>query len=144
MLLPIMGRLGTALFAALYLAQATWLLHGGFDLLFPRVLKVVAAASADRCAPHGCGCEEEAQKRRSCCCEPGAAETPPAQTTRASAIEAARCAGVETAMAHALAQPSTCDVPAFAPAASSRRAPSGPPTAFPEPVDVRRVDKVPV
>ena len=139
-----MGRLGTALFAALYLAQATWLLHGGFDLLFPRVLKVVVAADEDRCAPHGCGCEAEAQKRRDCCCEPAAADAAPVETTRASAIEAARCAGVETAMAQAVAQPSVCDVPSVPPAPASRRAPPLPPTPYPDVLDVRPIDKVPL
>lgn len=139
-----MGRLGTALFAALYLAQATWLLHGGFDLLFPRVLKVVAPAADDRCAPHGCGCEEDAQKRRACCCEPSTAEAPAPKTVRGSAIEAARCAGVETAMAHALAQPSVCEPAAVVPPLESRPAAPLPRDVRPDPLDLLSLDKVPL
>ncbi|HYF00207.1 MAG TPA: hypothetical protein VEJ18_14900 [Planctomycetota bacterium] len=139
-----MGRLGTALFAALYLAQATWLLHGGFDVLFPRVLKVVAPSADDRCAPHGCGCEEDAQKRRACCCEPATAEAPLPETTRGSAVEAARCAGVETAMAHAAAPPSACERPALAPPMDVGYAGALPREILPDLPVLRRLDKVPL
>ena len=139
-----MGRLGTALFAALHLAQASWLLHGGFDLLFPRVLKVVAATADDRCAPHGCGCEEEVRKRHGCCCGPSESRDEAPAETRGSAVEAARCAGVETAMAHAAAQPSVCERPAPPPAPKGRRAPPLPRVLPPDPVEARALDKVPL
>ena len=104
-------RLTTSVLAVFYLLQATWLLHAGADLVFPR-LRVLPVA-ADACCTRACGCPEEAQRNRTCCCS----KESPAPTTAAartpapiSSIEEARCRGVEAAMAQAFTQPVVCSV----------------------------------
>jgi len=103
-------RLTTTVLAVFYLLQATWLLHAGADLVFPR-LRVLAVA-ADACCTRACGCPEEAQRNRTCCCSkespaPTAAAPVPAPIR---SIEEARCRGVEAAMAQAFTQPVVCSV----------------------------------
>ncbi|HZE97473.1 MAG TPA: hypothetical protein VE981_10640 [Planctomycetota bacterium] len=108
-MIDMVARRTTLLLAAFYLLQATWLLHAGVDLLFPRVQQMIAGA--DACCARRCGCPEEAQQRKTCCC---AKESPgPDQTAvprPASSIEEARCRGVEAAMAQAFTQPVVCSV----------------------------------
>lgn len=104
-------RLTTSVLAVFYLLQATWLLHAGADLVFPRLRIAVAA---DACCTRACGCPEEAQRNRTCCCSkdspaPVAAAPAPAPI---SSIEEARCRGVEAAMAQAFTQPVVCSVAA--------------------------------
>jgi len=102
-------RLTTFLLAAFYLLQATWLLHAGADLLFPRVR--VVAATPDHCCTNRCGCPEEARARKACCCVEGATETArPAAPRPLSSIEEARCKGAEASMAQAFTQPVVCNV----------------------------------
>ena len=50
-------RLTTFVLAAFYLLQATWLLHAGVDLVFPRI-RVVAA---DACCTNSCGCPDSGE-----------------------------------------------------------------------------------
>ena len=84
-----MKRIGAVALAFLYALPATWALQGGIDLLrTPRV----TATSDDRCAPHGCGCEESVKVRNACCCAPVAGAPAPS-----SALEASRCSGTEAA-----------------------------------------------
>jgi hypothetical protein len=102
-------RLTTFVLAAFYLLQATWLLHAGADLLFPRVR--VAVAGADACCTNACGCPAEARARNACCCVKGAAPTAhPAAPRPLNSIEEARCKGTEAAMAQAFTQPVVCGV----------------------------------
>jgi hypothetical protein len=102
------GRAGAATLAAVYLLQATWLLYGGIDLVFPRV-KRVAAGAQFRCASHGCGCDSESQARKGCCCFPDSTasspEATPAHDVPVSAIEEARCAGMKDVLAQLWGQP---------------------------------------
>jgi hypothetical protein len=104
-------RLATIALATFYLLQATWLLHAGADLLFPRIRQIAAAAGAD-CCTNTCGCPEEAKKNNTCCCLKGAAEAPiaKAKPRPVSSIEEARCRGVEAAMSQAFTQPVVCRV----------------------------------
>jgi hypothetical protein len=86
-------RLATVVLALFYLLQATWLLQGGVDLLFPRT-KIVKPGSTD-CCTSGCGCPEEAKARKRCCCYSGkdaAATTAPVEVP-VSTLEEARCHG---------------------------------------------------
>lgn len=101
-------RLTTFVLAAFYLLQATWLLHAGMDLLFPRIQQFVAAP--DACCARACGCPEEVQRANACCC----AKDEPAPVPVASkpvpisSIEEARCKGAEAAMTQAFTQPVVC------------------------------------
>jgi hypothetical protein len=129
-------RLTTTALAVFYLLQATWLLHAGADLVFPR-LRILPVA-ADACCARACGCPEEAQRNRTCCCSkespaPKAAAPTPGPV---SSIEEARCRGVEAAMAQAFTQPVLCSVAAvslpervLAHAAAPEQSPSLPPRA---------------
>jgi hypothetical protein len=89
--------------AAFHLLQATWLLQGGIDALFPRRSVVQAV---DGCCLGTCGCPEKAQRRKTCCCFPEQAATAPAAAARTpiTTLDEARCAGAD-AVAAALAQP---------------------------------------
>jgi hypothetical protein len=103
-------RLATIALATFYLLQATWLLHAGVDLLFPRIQQL--AAGPDACCARTCGCPEEARRNNTCCC---LKDAPDAQAkARAprpvSSIEEARCRGVEAAMSQAFTQPVVCRV----------------------------------
>ncbi len=101
-------RLTTFVLTAFYLLQATWLLHAGVDLLLPPVREAVAVLS-DSCCSNACGCPEDVKAAHGCCCVKHAA-TPPASKKPAprSAIEEARCKGIEEAMTQALTQPVVC------------------------------------
>jgi hypothetical protein len=103
-------RLTTFVLAAFYLMQATWLLHAGADLLFPRLQPVVS--TPDACCARACGCPEEAQRNRTCCCSKEAPGDANASTAARpiSSIEEARCKGVESAMAQAFTQPVVCTI----------------------------------
>ncbi len=98
-------RLTTCVLAAFYLLQATWLLHAGVDLVFPRIR--VALASPDACCTNACGCPEEVRARNACCCDkaPQEEEARPAAPRPVSSIEEARCKGIEAAMTQAFTQP---------------------------------------
>jgi len=104
-------RLATFALAAFYLLQATWLLHAGMDLLFPRIQKIAAAAGAD-CCTRTCGCPEEVRKNNACCCSKDApeAEAKAPEPRPVSSIEEARCRGIEAAMSQAFTQPVVCRV----------------------------------
>ncbi|HLY12675.1 MAG TPA: hypothetical protein VKW04_25445 [Planctomycetota bacterium] len=101
-------RLTTFVVAAVYLLQATWLLHAGADFVFPRLRPI--AAAPDACCARACGCPEEAQRNRTCCCSKEASAEPRTATgpQPLSSIEEARCRGVESAMAQAFTQPVVC------------------------------------
>ena len=96
-------RLTTFVLAAFYLLQGTWLLHAGMDLLLPAVRTAVAKAS-DGCCASACGCPEEVKRANGCCCNKSAAAAP-VKSGPISALEAARCKGVEEAMTQAFTQP---------------------------------------
>ncbi len=101
-------RLTTAALAVFYVVQATWLLHAGVDLLLPSV-RQVAAAVTDSCCSNACGCPEEVKAVQGCCCVKHAAPQAPAKKpAQRSAIEEARCKGVEDAMTQAFTQPVVC------------------------------------
>ena len=100
-------RLTTFVLAAFYLLQATWLLHAGMDLLLPQA-RAAAAARSDSCCTKTCGCPEEAKAASDCCCVkhgPSKASASKQAPRPVSAIEAARCKGVEAAMTQAFTQP---------------------------------------
>jgi len=101
-------RLTTLVLALFYLLQATWLLHAGMDLLLPSVRRV-AATVADSCCSNACGCPEEVKAAQGCCCvKHAAAQAPQGKRAPVSAIEAARCKGLEDAMTQAFTQPVVC------------------------------------
>ena len=101
-------RLTTFVLAAFYLLQATWLLHAGVDLLLPSV-RQIAVAVTDSCCSNACGCPEEVKAAQGCCCVKHAATQGPAKKpAQRSAIEEARCKGVEEAMTQAFTQPVLC------------------------------------
>ena len=93
-----MRRIAALVLGLAYLLQATWLLQGGVDLLFPRTQVVQAGATA--CCTNGCGCPVEARERKACCCYPNAAadatDEKPVEV-RLSTIEEARCKGIQDA-----------------------------------------------
>jgi hypothetical protein len=98
-------RLTTLVLAAFYLLQATWLLHAGMDLLLPKV-RAVAAANPDSPCSHSCGCPDEAKESKNCCCAKHAGlQTPKKPASAPSALEAARCKGIDEAMTQAFTQP---------------------------------------
>ena len=99
-------RLTTFVLAAFYLLQATWLLHAGIDLVMPSV-RVAAASLSDSCCTNACGCPEEVKAAHGCCCMKSDAG-PKKKPAQRSAIEEARCKGVEQAMTQALTQPVVC------------------------------------
>ncbi|HVE40378.1 MAG TPA: hypothetical protein VNM14_10850 [Planctomycetota bacterium] len=101
-------RLTTLVLAAFYLLQATWLLHAGLDLLLPSV-RQAAAAVTDSCCSNACGCPEEVKAQHGCCCvKHAAAQVPQSKRPPVSAIEEARCKGLEDAMTQAFTQPVVC------------------------------------
>ena len=101
-------RLTTFVLAAFYLLQATWLLHAGVDLLLPPVREAVAAIS-DACCSNACGCPEDVRAANGCCCVKHAAtEATKKNQLPVSAIEEARCKGIESAMTQAFSQPVLC------------------------------------
>ena len=116
-------KLTTFVLAGFYLLQATWLLHAGMDLLLPGVREAVASVS-DSCCTNACGCPEEIKLANGCCCvKHAAAEAPAKKQTPVSALEAARCKGVEEAMTQAFTQPVVCSFDAIGyPIAEASRA----------------------
>ena len=101
-------RLTTVVLAVFYLLQATWLLHAGMDLLLPAA-REVAASVADSCCSNSCGCPEDVKAAHGCCCVKHAgAQAPKQKPAGHSAIEEARCKGVEDAMTQAFTQPVVC------------------------------------
>ena len=102
-------RRGSALvLTAFYLLQASWILQGGVDVLFPRTRLVKAGESA--CCTSGCGCPSEAQERKACCCYPKK-ESGPAPVASApvpvpvSTLEEDHCRGTDGSMAGLLSAP---------------------------------------
>jgi hypothetical protein len=102
-------RRAAVVLGAFYLLQSTWVLHAGFDALFPRVTKLV---TPDACCASACGCPEDVRARGACCCEPGA-KPKDSRTSTASAFDVARCSGLELAMAHAHGTPTVAAFPAL-------------------------------
>src|SRR5438105_2181663 len=101
-------RLTTCVLALFYLMQATWLLHAGMDLVLPAV-REAAAAVGDSCCSNACGCPEDVKAVQGCCCSKhAAAQAAPNKPAPRSAIEEARCRGVQEAMTQALTQPVLC------------------------------------
>ncbi len=86
-----MRRLSALVLGLAYLLQASWLLQGGADLLFPRT--AVAKAGASTCCNSGCGCPEEAKERKSCCCFPNRQAAEPGKTVPLNSFEEERCRG---------------------------------------------------
>jgi hypothetical protein len=100
-------RLTTFVLAAFYLLQATWLLHAGMDLLLPPVRQAVAAAGS--CCTNACGCPQDAKSANDCCCVKHAkTQAPQKKSSRPSALEQARCKGIDDAMTQAFTQPVVC------------------------------------
>jgi hypothetical protein len=98
----------TLVLAAVHLLQATWLLHAGIDLLLVHAPAAASAGAADACCSTRCGCPQELRDRGDCCC-PDAGASGAARGGTPSAFEAARCRGVEAALAQAATQPALCD-----------------------------------
>lgn len=135
-------RLTTFVLAAFYLLQATWLLHAGMDLLLPTV-RVAAAATSDSCCSSACGCPDEVKLVKGCCCDKSA-PVPPKKSAPRSAIEEARCRGVEEAMTQAFTQPVVCAFAALVPPvvqSSDTQLPEASPRILPIPTSL---DKVPI
>ena len=100
-------RLTTCVLAAFYLLQATWLLHAGMDLLFPKS-STSQAASAAVCTD-ACGCPKETKALKDCCCaKHSATQSAPMTPRPASSIEEAKCKGIEDAWTQAFTQPAVC------------------------------------
>ncbi|MBI4566257.1 MAG: hypothetical protein HY716_16350 [Planctomycetes bacterium] len=99
-----MSRRFVLILTGLYFLQATWLLHGSMDLLFPRVREVIAGP--DSCCAGACGCPEEVARRKGCCCFPSPEHEASEPARRpVSSIEEARCRGLETTMSQTSAHP---------------------------------------
>ena len=123
-----------------YALQSTWLLHAGFDAVFPRVAVLV---TPDACCAAACGCPEDVRQRGGCCCGPEAKQAP-VKTTRASAFDVARCSGLELAMAQAVSHPAIDAFPRVDPAPALEtavRLPDVTPDVDPR---VLNLDKVPL
>lgn len=136
-------RLTTIVLAVFYLLQASWLLHAGVDLLLPTVRGAVAAV-ADSCCTNACGCPEEIRLADGCCCVKSDAVRPPPKNRPVSAIEEARCKGVQDAMTQALNQPVVCGFAALqAPVLSSSKAALLEHRPFPA-ISGKPLDKVPI
>jgi hypothetical protein len=84
-------RVATIVLGLAYLLQASWLLQGGADLLFPRTQVVKAGAAT--CCNSGCGCPEEAKERKSCCCFPQKETSETRKAVPVSSFEEERCRG---------------------------------------------------
>jgi hypothetical protein len=126
--------------AAFHLLLSTWLLPAGMDLLFSPGRPVAAPPD---CA--SCGCADHAAAARTCCCFPHEEATAAAPSPApSSALDEARCRGVQAALAQALTQPVVCAFAFLPPPVPVRE-----PLAFPEqaPVDstaATLLDKVPI
>ena len=133
--------------AGFHLLQATWLLQGGIDVLFPRTVEVQAVAKDDGCCVGTCGCPVREQKRKSCCCFPAEGPRKAAAEPvrlRLSAFEEAACSGAAEAVAALVHQPA---IPAFPPVLLPDRTPVAfelPERKPPRPPLDRAVDKVPL
>lgn len=134
-----MTRLRVGVLAAFYLLQSTWVLHAGFDALFPRVAAVV---TPDACCASSCGCPEDVRQRGDCCCDPLAKAAAP--KSHASAFDVARCSGMDLAMAHAVGLPALLDVPRLLIVAAAERGPLPPGLAPALDVPALPLEKVPV
>lgn len=99
-----MRRVAALVLGIAYVLQASWLLQGGADLLFPRT--TVLRAGATSCCTSGCGCPEEAKQRKSCCCFPdGAPSGAEERTLPVSSFEEERCRGGGGASAELVSLP---------------------------------------
>jgi hypothetical protein len=135
-------RLTTGVLAVFYLLQATWLLHAGMDLLLPPVSQ---AAAADSCCTKTCGCPEDVKASVGCCCAKSAvAETPKPAPRPVSAIEAARCKGIDEAMTQAFTQPVVSGFASIAPPAVETSAVSFPEFSPVPTLTFTSIDKVPI
>lgn len=141
-----MRKASVVLLAAVHLLQASWLLQGGIDVLFPRTA-VVEAPAADACCVGTCGCPVREQQRKACCCFPAQAPVPQAAAPVAVpilAFDEALCTGATGDVGPLLQSPA---VPAFVPVLSLDVRPIA--FALPErrprasPAD-RALDKVPL
>ncbi|HEX7899663.1 MAG TPA: hypothetical protein VF950_17975 [Planctomycetota bacterium] len=135
-----MTRVLLGVLAAFYALQSTWLLHAGFDALFPRVALLV---TPDACCAAACGCPAEVVARGDCCCGPSAKPTSP-KTATASGFDIARCSGLELAMAQAVNLPALDVFPrveAAPPRVSRLTLPDFTPDVDPRVLDL---DKVPL
>jgi hypothetical protein len=135
-----------AALAVFYLLQASWVLYAGVDALLPVASTLVSPLSGKGvgCCADSCGCPEDARARKACCCDPKAADAPASAPGRFSAFEAARCAGVEAAMAQARTQPVLPLVPSLAFIPLVEVAPALPDLAPASPTDADALDKVPI
>jgi len=101
-------RLTTFVLAAFYLLQATWLLHAGMDLFLLPTVRTAAADSSDGCCASACGCPDEVKLANGCCCNKSLpVPAAPKKSAPRSALEEARCKGVQDAMTQAFTQPVT-------------------------------------
>lgn len=144
-----MRRAGIVVLGLIYLLQASWLLEGGVDLLFPR-FKVVTVDEVS-CCSGACGCSTDKKSERNCCCypkkknpeRPSSAQTP-SKKVRLSAFEEANCKGTPAAMA-ALASHPAIPGPTIAPPAPQAAILIEFPTLTPPcPVQSTRLDRVPI
>jgi hypothetical protein len=136
-------RLTTFVLAAFYLLQATWLLHAGVDLLLPPLRQAVMASGS--CCTNACGCPGEAKAANDCCCVKHAKPQPPQKKhPHPSALEQARCKGIDDAMTQAFTQPvvsgfASIDLPLL----ESSRSPAPDPNPFLS-ISSARLEKVPI
>ena len=139
-IIDLLKRPAVWVLALFYLLQSTWLLHAGFDALFPRVAVLV---TPDSCCAAACGCPADVRERGDCCCGPSEKPTSP-RTATASAFDVARCSGLELAMAHAGSLPALDAFPRLEPVPLLETELALP--AFTPDVDLRvlDLDKVPL
>jgi hypothetical protein len=138
-------RLTTVVLAAFYLLQGTWLLHAGMDLLLPPVREAVATI-IDSCCTNACGCPEDVRAAGGCCClkTPAATAREPKTPRPVSALEAARCKGIDDAMTQAFTQPAVSGFAVVAPPVAEFApvvCPDSKPPLFPRSASL---DKVPI
>lgn len=141
-----MKRAAILFLVLLHAFEASWLLQGGYDVLFPTIVHEEPVEAA--CCSSRCGCSAQKQKKRQCCCFPesktAAAEAPKPSSDAGSLLEEARCAGTREAIARAIAQPVLISSTPFLLVDVSLRLFALPETLPPDVLPTPPPDKVPV
>lgn len=138
-----MRRATIGVLAAFHLLQASWLLQGGVDLLFPRTALV--QPGDESCCVGTCGCPEKEQKRKSCCCFPAkGVEIEAPVRVPVTAMGERACEGDATSLAaflHAPTLPLPAAAPLFVPQTFRLELPERRPDVLPRDLGL---DKVPL
>ena len=140
-------RIAAVVLGTLYLLQATWLLEGGVDLLFPRVVLVKPDAAS--CCSGACGCRAEKKATKSCCCVPNKTRAPasasvPKVKIQLSAIEESHCQGIGGSLAVLGSLPAIAAAPSEAFVPQAQRLPLVESLEPPPFIAAILLDKVPI